>query len=712
MLQISGPIHEESSLVKLWMAFSEVMVNNTLPINPRDSWSEGLLKVWPHFSWNIRDKIHKNNLMKLSVQPGFLTIHRKLRVIILWCSGRARNDNHHKWKVIDYTQTFGAALDTVLGIEGDEITDVIARDLILIATFMIGHLSNFCNLKINEFPTLSKPVEKDNFILVAPSLAKNIIRIICMMTSRYENVDKTLQTSAAELTSLKNSMREMVAAFLLRLGECDLEAVTSLSRLGEFIADQGTQEHVWIVRQMIKHVPGAIMRHRVVSDDAKEGVTSLAGKLLKIMIKRSQVEEANELAVVILGGANHLAALEEVVAILEEENERPASKAAKTKSSMKELTLMSAWNAAANVFWRRVTAGEGISSDPNKLDTTTVRNFLYFPLQIKMMEDEVKNSAELKAAVNILKRSWKDLYVAVRSTATLVEGFDADEFNVEIGTVISERGLKNCGNGISLVYLLNMLNASECNKTNFDYTDADDGVKEGCEWTKFSQLVISILEEVAGHAPGQITCRVTFVALSIIIKMIQFHGEKAVMVLGNIITEFATVALANKKDLMWANTVDNVVNVVDAISDTEMSAGKLDFNSLRENLLICSAVELKKIAERREAKNIKRSFASNISSILIFDSKLRLTQPFSEKLKWTTFWSNQMIKFIIKLLAKTFPGLEPVFSLLLSKKSVQRASKAVGCCWEKRFLPDHDKLELSPNFWRFIKVRCATGNYR
>jgi hypothetical protein len=71
-----------------------------------------------------------------------------------------------------------------------------------------------------------------------------------------------------------------------------------------------------------------------------------------------------------------------------------------------------------------------------------------------------------------------------------------------------------------------------------------------------------------------------------------------------------------------------------------------------------------------------------------------------------------MIKFIIKLLAKTFPGLEPVFSLLLSKKSVQRASKAVGCCWEKRFLPDHDKLELSPNFWRFIKVSFETGIYR
>jgi len=123
---------------------------------------------------------------------------------------------------------------------------------------------------------------------------------------------------------------------------------------------------------------------------------------------------------------------------------------------------------------------------------------------------------------------------------------------------------------------MNMLNASECNKTNFDYSDAETSVKEGYEWTKFSQLVISILEEVAGHAHGQITCRVTFIALGIIIKMIQYHGEKAVMVLGNIITEFATVALANKKDLMWANTVDNVVNVVDAITDTEISAGKIN----------------------------------------------------------------------------------------------------------------------------------------
>ena len=406
VLQIMGPIHEESSLIRLWMVFAEVMVNNTLAINRRPIWVEELLEIWPHFSWNIRDRIHKNKLMKLSVQPGFLTIHRKLRVIILWCSGRARNDNPKKWEVIDYTQTFGAALDTVLGLEEDEITDVKARDLILIATVMIGHLSNFTNLNIPEFPKLSKPVEKDNFVLVAPSLAKNIIRIICMMTSRYENVDRTLQTSATELISIKNNVKEMVAAFLVKLGECDLDAVTSLSRLAEFIADQGTPEHVWIVRLMIKHVPGKIMRHRVVSDDTKEGVTSIAGKLLKIMIKRSQIEEANELAALILGGANHLSALEQVVGVLEEENERPASKAAKTKSSMKELTLMSVWNAACNVFWQRVTAGEGISSDLNKLDTTTVRNFLYFPLQIKMMEDDMKNSAELKAAVNSLKRSW------------------------------------------------------------------------------------------------------------------------------------------------------------------------------------------------------------------------------------------------------------------------------------------------------------------
>ena len=67
--------------------YREALVNKTLPQNPHEHWAEGLLKVWPHFCWNIRDKIHKNNLMKLSVQPGFLTIHRKLRVIIRWCSG-------------------------------------------------------------------------------------------------------------------------------------------------------------------------------------------------------------------------------------------------------------------------------------------------------------------------------------------------------------------------------------------------------------------------------------------------------------------------------------------------------------------------------------------------------------------------------------------------------------------------------------------------
>ncbi|CAG5094380.1 Oidioi.mRNA.OKI2018_I69.XSR.g13504.t1.cds [Oikopleura dioica] len=613
-----GPLADYRSLIKLWLAFGEEMVNNRLAKNTKRDWIKEMLELWPHFCWNLREQIHKQKFMALSVKPGFLTVLRMHRVKVLYASGRARYYNLHPWVAEDYTQTFGAALDTLLAEtslgEEDEQQDRVDFAVLMVMSLCGAEgekllLEGGAFEKFDVHPLDVKNCTKETFVLMAPSLAKHSIKILSLISTGFAND-----------SLFPGGIERIMLILLSMLGGCGLKALSSIGRITDYLTEQCSKNNNWLIKLVCDHLHADVLRKRFVADDTKEGLNSIAGRLLKIMLMTMKADDAKVFVELMLSGSDsHLAALEEVTSILEDSCARPSSKSSKLKTGEKEFTIVTAWVGGAEKFKERLTAGGDVSSERNSCDLRILKNFLCLPFRVKKM-DQIETGAfkaDFTKLLPAMSRAWKELYLAVRSGAALVRGFNSDDFNVEIGTVIGEEGVKNYQLATPLSFILSMLAASESKKI-FD-NESGDG---GSEFTKFSQLVINILDEATGRPLENFSCRGTVSALKIMQKLIDNHGEKAVMVLGNIITEFAKVALANKKSLMWTNATDCIMDVLESISTANRTP------------------------------------------------------------------------------AKTFPGLEPLFSLLLSKK-----------CWQASFLEDHNQLDMSENFWQLIKIHYKTGDW-
>ena len=569
-----GPLADYRSLIKLWLAFGEEMVNNRLAKNTKRDWIKEMLELWPHFCWNLREQIHKQKFMALSVKPGFLTVLRMHRVKVLYASGRARYYNLHPWVAEDYTQTFGAALDTLLAEtslgEEDEQQDRVDFAVLMVMSLCGAEgekllLEGGAFEKFDVHPLDVRNCTNETFVLMAPSLAKHSIKILSLISTGFAND-----------SLFPGGIERIMLVLLTMLGGCGLKALSSIGRITDYLTEQCSKNNNWLIKLVCDHLHADVLRKRFVADETKEGLNSIAGRLLKIMLMTMKADDAKVFVELMLNGSDsHLAALEEVTSILEDACARPSSKSSKLKTGEKEFTIVTAWVGGAEKFKERLAAGGDVSSERNSCDLRILKNFLCLPFRVKKM-DQIETGAfkaDFTKLLPAMSRAWKELYLAVRSGAALVRGFNSDDFNVEIGTVIGEEGVKNYQLATPLSFILSMLAASESKKI-FD-NESGDG---GSEFTKFSQLVINILDEATGRPLENFSCRGTVSALKIMQKLIDNHGEKAVMVLGNIITEFAKVALANKKSLMWTNATDCIMDVLESISTANRTPGNNEQN--------------------------------------------------------------------------------------------------------------------------------------
>lgn len=191
----------------------------------------------------------------------------------------------------------------------------------------------------------------------------------------------------------------MTHCLLLALSRCSIESLPSLSRLTEFLSQQlKLKDAAQLSREITSRIPHKLLQARFQSDDAKEGLTSTARRLLKLSLlgNGNYFEDAKKLTQIIVCSEQHLAAIDQLSVTLADDSERPGSNG---------LQIVKLWNLAAELFGQKVSAGLEVSNDPDSSDLTSILRFFSIPLRLRALEKEVSETTLRK-----FKSEWQNLY--------------------------------------------------------------------------------------------------------------------------------------------------------------------------------------------------------------------------------------------------------------------------------------------------------------
>ena len=261
------------------------------------------MDVWTDFAWEIRAKYSEKKYRELVLQPTSIstddvTFYMK-RIYLLWTIGRGFADqnmleNEH------YGTSVGQAFKLCLNPDGEFRQPPMAYQA---AAEMFCHLcvpAVDIPFRSDNIKSLVTPLTSEQFTKIAPSVTNELIQFL--LNCENQSSDKLSPTTIIHV----------LGCFLAAISKCSVECLPSLSRLTEFLAQQSSsKQSTTIIREILTRIPPRLLQQRFQSDDSREGQTSVARRLLKLILlgNGNYYEEAKKLISIILGSDDHLAAL-------------------------------------------------------------------------------------------------------------------------------------------------------------------------------------------------------------------------------------------------------------------------------------------------------------------------------------------------------------------------------------------------------------------
>lgn len=534
-------------LMKLWMVTMEKIINGKVGTQS-PKWKVRTLRTWRNFTWAMRSKLTTQKYINLVIQPGYLSVTSPEtyieRIFVFWAAGRAIASN--KEMPINekmYSESFGAALKLCMENEEEDKPPQLYHVAVDIICLLSGGSSSESH---PDLPALTRPFCKDSFTKIAPGLTKDIIRLILISDTKAKNI----------LTS--NILTKTMEVFLTALAKCDEDCIPSLSRLTEFIAEQATSNQAsWVVKLIITIIPVCFLRHRFVSDDTKEGITSTSRRMLKVMLTKNHsqsFDEAKELTRILLSSNDHLAALDQITYALTDEIERP-------KSSSSHIIKL--WNLSADIFSRRIAQGMEVSNSQTKSDLTSIESFICIPFFVQRL------TSVSDTTLKKFRQTWKEFYTLVKSNATLLHDFNNDTLLQIVGQAVYDRGLMNSGPEIALELLLTINVAPETPTLSFSESKLNES--SNGKWGKNEELLVKILERASEAVDFEdIKSIAVESAMGMMLKMVQDFGADSVRAASHLFAEYTKPALLNRKNPAWQFTIETTTRLLECLGSGDI----------------------------------------------------------------------------------------------------------------------------------------------